>query len=60
MQMWMDVSTKTVAPYSPNCFHVAEIQYPLKEIIIIDQDTNLTLISMPYLKIFLPKIDLSG
>lgn len=55
----MDVSTKMAAPYSPNCFPVAEIQYPLKEIIIIEQDTNLTLISRPYLKIFLPKIDLS-
>jgi len=48
-----------VAPYSLNCLLVTEVQYPLKAVIIIDQDTNLTLIHRCPLKFFLTKTDLS-
>lgn len=56
MQMQMAISIEMVAPYSLNCLPMAEVQYSLKEIIIIDQDT---LIPRSPLKTFLPQIDLS-
>lgn len=58
MQMQIAISMEVLAPYSFNCFPMAEVQYSLKEMIIIDQDTDLTLIPKSPLKIFQLKIDL--